>query len=85
MSTGEALMTLNEIENLEKSVEEAVAEVTAPQQKIADFNRRKAGSVAEQMLAAAESIKAVHREIDQLQEDVTMRLTAIRKMLGGKG
>lgn len=42
------------------------------------------GSVAEQMLGVAETIRNIHREIDALETDFGARLNALRKQLGGK-
>jgi len=43
------------------------------------------GSVAEQMVGVASTIKGIHRDIDALQADFGKQLDAIRKRLGGKG
>lgn len=43
------------------------------------------GSVAEQMVGVASTIKSIHRDLDALQADFGRQLDALRKRLGGKG
>ena len=45
----------------------------------------KVTSVAEQLLSVAESIKAIHAEIDALEKEMGNRLNSLRKSLGSKG
>ncbi len=50
----------------------------------ADFYQRPA-SVAEQLLGVAESIKAIHREMDEMQTEMVRRLDTLRSKLGSRG
>lgn len=43
------------------------------------------GSVAEQLMGTAATIKAIHRDIDALQAEFAKQLDALRKRLGGRG
>ena len=43
------------------------------------------GSVADQMVGVAQTIKSIHRDIDALQADMTKQLDALRRRLGGRG
>ena len=43
------------------------------------------GSVAEQLVGVASTIKILHRDLDALQADFGKQLDAIRKRMGGKG
>jgi hypothetical protein len=42
-------------------------------------------SVAEQLLGVAESVKAIHKEMDELQAEMVRRLDALRSRLGSRG
>lgn len=42
-------------------------------------------SVAEQLLGVAESVKAIHRDMDDLQAEMVRRLDALRSRLGSRG
>jgi len=46
---------------------------------------RQGGTVAEQLVGVASTIKGIHRDLDALQADFGKQLDAIRKRLGGKG
>jgi hypothetical protein len=41
-------------------------------------------SVAEQLLSVAESVKAIHKEMDELQAEMVRRLDVLRGKLGSK-
>lgn len=73
------------LKELEKAVQDDLDKDFGDVPKLkADFYQRPA-SVAEQLLSVAESIKAIHREMDEMQTEMVRRLDTLRSKLGSRG
>jgi len=65
-------------DELDDTINSAIAEMKA---KVPNGQQL---SVAQQLIATAATIKAVHQELDLLSKEVDERISLIHRMLGGK-
>ena len=67
-------------EGLDKDLGSSRLKLAMPKATIPDFP-----SVAQHLLAVAETIKEIHRDLDALQSEFERRLNDLRNRLGSKG
>jgi hypothetical protein len=79
-------MTEHDTKTIQDSLAQKLdADLQALKSSAITTERPNGGTVAEQLVGVASTIKGIHRDLDALQADFGKQLDAIRKRLGGKG